>query len=59
MRETEGRILVEISPFDGRWGIALAKEDDRAMDPGQWQGQNRMGVILGEVRDMLIRDGFR
>jgi len=46
-------LLVEASPDDPVWGIGLEEEDPRALDPAQWQGQNRLGTVLMRVRAVL------
>jgi predicted NAD-dependent protein-ADP-ribosyltransferase YbiA (DUF1768 family) len=49
-------VLVEASPDDDTWGILLAEDDPRALDPAQWLGRNLLGYALMEVR-RLIRAG--
>ena len=53
MLNTGQRVLVEASPVDRIWGIGLAADDPRAMDPEQWQGLNLLGFALMEVRGVL------
>ncbi|CAN5291418.1 NADAR domain-containing protein [soil metagenome] len=45
--------LVEASPYDKIWGIGLAADDPRALDPATWRGQNLLGKVLTEVRGEL------
>lgn len=53
---TGDRVLVEASPLDRVWGIGLAADDERALDPGLWRGPNLLGFALMEARERL-RDG--
>ncbi|KAF7599055.1 MAG: GTP cyclohydrolase [Candidatus Dactylopiibacterium carminicum] len=47
------RLLAEASPDDRIWGIGLEEADPRALDSTQWQGENRLGKILMQVRTNL------
>lgn len=47
---TGDRVLVEASPVDRIWGIGLAANDERALDPREWCGLNLLGFALMEVR---------
>ncbi|MEU6212229.1 NADAR family protein [Streptomyces sp. NPDC047023] len=50
---TGERVLVEASPLDRIWGIGLAADDERALDPARWRGLNLLGFALMEARARL------
>lgn len=50
---TGDRVLVEASPMDRIWGIGLAADDERALDPSRWRGLNLLGFALMEARERL------
>jgi ribA/ribD-fused uncharacterized protein len=47
------RILVEASPVDAIWGIGLAADDPKVMQPELWPGENLLGFALMVVRERL------
>ena len=51
-------ILAEASPWDKIWGIGLAIWDKKALDPNEWNGQNLMGKVLMEVREILLTESY-
>jgi len=51
--ETQNKIIVEASPYDKIWGVALSENDKTINNPNNWKGENLLGFSLMEVRDML------
>lgn len=50
---TDDAVLVEASPSDAVWGIAMGAKNKRCHDPRQWQGENLLGFALMAARDVL------
>jgi ribA/ribD-fused uncharacterized protein len=50
---TGSHVLVEASPVDRVWGIGLAVDDKRALDPETWRGLNLLGFALMKARATL------
>ena len=53
LKNTNDDIIVEASPYDRIWGIGLGKYNSNAKDPFKWKGENLLGFILMEVREIL------
>ncbi len=51
---TGDAIIVEASPYDRIWGIGLAPTDPDVYLPEKWNGDNRLGFVLMEIRDLII-----
>jgi hypothetical protein len=50
---TGKKIIVEASPYDALWGVALGPWDDKILDEKNWQGENWLGQELMAVRGLL------
>lgn len=50
---TDDAVLVEASPLDRIWGIGLAADHPKAVEPASWPGENLLGFVLMEVREAL------
>lgn len=53
LKSTGNKILVEGSPYDNVWGCGIRFTDALIQNPRNWTGQNKLGKILMEVRDLL------
>lgn len=51
--ETGNKIIVEASPYDCVWGIGMKCDDNPIENPEIWRGDNLLGFVLMEVRDLL------
>lgn len=52
--EFKGKHFVEGSPVDGIWGVRVAWDNPRIDDESNWDGENRLGKVLDDVRNELI-----
>lgn len=52
------KILAEASPYDSVWGIGLTADDPRALVQRSWQGLNKLGDALMDVRRQLKEDMY-
>jgi ribA/ribD-fused uncharacterized protein len=52
---TGTRTLGEASPTDRFWGIGVGLADTLALNEGAWKGQNHMGTLLQEIRELLSK----
>lgn len=51
--DTGNTTLVEASPYDIIWGIGLSEDDAKNVPYHQWEGQNKLGLILTVLRNNL------
>lgn len=50
---TGEKVLVEASPYDKIWGINRKMDDPDITNPNSWGGENLLGFVLMETRDIL------
>jgi ribA/ribD-fused uncharacterized protein len=51
---TDGKKLVEASPWDRIWGIGISEEVARVTPARDWPGENLLGKTLDRVRHRLL-----
>lgn len=56
LRKTKGKVIVEASPHDRRWGIGMKTGDPGIENPANWKGQNLLGQAITEVRIEIFGD---
>lgn len=50
---TGDKVLAEASPYDDIWGVKRKMDDPEIMNPNNWMGENLLGFVLMETRDIL------
>ena len=50
---TSNRIIVEASPYDKVWGIGMLQDHEHASSPLKWNGLNKLGFVLTQVKEEL------
>lgn len=53
--ESDGRIIVEASPYDKIWGIGMGISDIKIHNPMNWKGLNLLGIALMTTRYILMK----
>lgn len=57
--DTEGLEIVEASPYDKVWGVAMGVDKyPEILDKANWKGDNLLGKILMHVRDDLADESY-
>jgi len=56
LMETGEKTIVEASPYDDIWGIALGEDDPRAHDKSKWRGKNWLGEVIMQVREDIRKE---
>ena len=51
--ETGNKTLVEASPLDPIWGIAMDENAEGIDNPDNWKGENLLGYALTDTRDYI------
>ncbi len=47
--------FIEGSPVDGIWGVKVSWDNPKIDDKENWNGENRLGQVLNEVRETLLK----
>lgn len=48
--------FVETNPADPIWGIGMSMDEAGVEDPTNWRGQNLLGQVITEARDILRKE---
>ena len=51
--DTGNKTLIECNPSDPYWGIGLGLQETDIWNQSKWKGENKLGQILGIVREEL------
>ena len=59
LRNTDGKILAEASPYDRNWGIGLSMLNPKIYERKNWRGKNWAGEVLQQVRSFIMNAALR
>ena len=59
LTSTGSKIIVESNPNDFIWSCGLKPNDENIYDKSKWKGQNLLGEILMQVREVCFEDEYR
>lgn len=51
--DTGDMILIDANSVDLIWGVGIGADDPKITDPSAWRGENLLGFVLMEVREVL------
>ena len=51
--DTEDKVLANADSRDKYWGIGTSANTTMAKDPKKWKGENKLGVMLMELRTTI------
>lgn len=46
------------NPNDNIWGIGLSIDQSKKSTPGNWKGQNLLGLVLMDIRAELSKEQY-
>jgi ribA/ribD-fused uncharacterized protein len=53
-KKYKDKTFVEASPYDKIWGIGMSENDPDVEDKSKWQGTNKLGKCLTQLRDKAL-----
>jgi ribA/ribD-fused uncharacterized protein len=59
LKSTGNKVIVEANPNDNIWSCGLKPDDENIYNEEKWKGQNLLGKIIMQVRDVIYEDDYR
>lgn len=59
LKSTDNKVIVEANPNDNIWSCGLKPDDENIYNEEEWKGENLLGKIIMQVRDVLYEDDYR